>query len=91
MEEKELGIYIHIPFCIRKCHYCDFTSYTNQFSKVDRYIKKLIEELNEYELSKYNITTIYIGGGTPSSIDSKYIVKVLREIKSKISNLFYYW
>lgn len=86
MEEKELGIYIHIPFCIRKCYYCDFTSYTNQFSKVDKYIKKVIEEIHEYKLNNYNITTIYIGGGTPSSIDSKYIVKVLNEIKSKISN-----
>ena len=82
--KEELGIYIHIPFCIRKCYYCDFTSYTNKFSKVDEYIKKLIEEINEYELSKYNITTIYIGGGTPSSIDSKYIIKILNEIKNKI-------
>ena len=84
MKENELGIYIHIPFCIKKCYYCDFISYTNQFLKVDKYLEKVIEELNKYDLSKYNVTTIYIGGGTPSSIDSKYIVKILNEVKNKI-------
>ena len=81
---KEIGIYIHIPFCVKKCYYCDFVSYCNKTELVEEYIKKLKEEI-KIELSKqeYNIKTIYIGGGTPSSIDSKYIVEFLNAIKEK--------
>ncbi len=88
MENKELGIYIHIPFCKSKCYYCDFISYTNKenYIYIKEYIKNIIEELEQYDLSNYNITTIYIGGGTPSFINEKYIVQLLRNLKTKLSN-----
>ncbi len=86
MENKELGIYIHIPFCKSKCYYCDFISYTNKENYIEEYIKNIIEELEQYDLSNYNITTIYIGGGTPSFINEKYIVQLLRNLKTKLSN-----
>ncbi len=86
MENKELGIYIHIPFCKSKCYYCDFISYTNKENYIEEYIKNIIEELKQYDLSNYNITTIYIGGGTPSFINEKYIVQLLRNLKTKLSN-----
>lgn len=84
----EFGIYIHIPFCIKKCYYCDFISYTNKFEIQKQYIYKLIKELEENKqlLKNKNITTIYIGGGTPSSIDSKYIKLILENIY-KITNI----
>ena len=84
--EKELGIYIHIPFCKRKCIYCDFVSFDNQNENVEKYIQVVCKELDKYDLNLYNITTIYIGGGTPSLIDSKYVVEVLNHIKQKIKN-----
>ncbi len=84
MENKELGIYIHIPFCKSKCYYCDFISYTNKESYIEEYIKNVIKELEQYNLSNYNVTTIYIGGGTPSFINEKYIVKLLEILKSKL-------
>jgi len=81
---KELGIYIHIPFCKRKCDYCDFISYCDKNNIIDKYIKKLKEEIeSELNNKEYKITTIYIGGGTPSFIDSKYIVEILNNIKEK--------
>lgn len=86
MKNKELGIYIHIPFCKSKCYYCDFISYTNKENYIEEYIKNIIEELEQYDLSNYNITTIYIGGGTPSFINEKYIVQLLRNLKTKLSN-----
>lgn len=86
MENKELGIYIHIPFCKSKCYYCDFISYTNKQSYVEEYIKNVIEELAQYNLTNYNVTTIYIGGGTPSFIDEKYIVQLLENLKLKLLN-----
>ena len=78
----ELGIYIHIPFCIKKCDYCDFISYTNCYDLQEKYVKKLIEEIEENrDLLKNNfISTIFIGGGTPSSIKPEFIKKILDKI-----------
>ena len=84
MEKKELGIYIHIPFCKQKCNYCDFVSYTNKCEKIEEYIKCLKEEIKLFDFSNYNVTTIYIGGGTPSYIDSSYIKEIMEEIYKKI-------
>ena len=86
MEPKEIGIYIHIPFCKRKCYYCDFISYSNKCDKVEEYIETVIKEINTYNLEKYNVTTIYIGGGTPSYINAKYILKILEELKNRLKN-----
>ena len=82
--KKELGIYIHIPFCKKKCYYCDFVSYPDKLDLEERYIEAVIRELESYDLSKYNITTLYIGGGTPSYISSKLIAKLLNNIKEKL-------
>lgn len=82
MEQKELGIYIHIPFCKSKCYYCDFTSYTNQCEEnIANYIEQVMEEMKQYDFSNYNVTTIYIGGGTPSYINEKYIEQLLEKLK----------
>lgn len=91
MKNKELGIYIHIPFCKHKCYYCDFVSFSNKEEIVEKYIKAVIKELKKYLENKefmknYNVTTIYIGGGTPSYIDSKYIVEILKEIEKNLVN-----
>ena len=53
--KKELGIYIHIPFCKKKCYYCDFVSYPDKLILEERYIEAVIRELESYDLSKYNI------------------------------------
>jgi oxygen-independent coproporphyrinogen-3 oxidase len=85
---KDLGIYIHIPFCCSKCYYCDFTSYSNKNQYIEEYIDSLCNEiLNSSEiLCQYNIISVYIGGGTPSYIDSKYITKILSVLKIFITN-----
>ncbi len=85
MQGKELGIYIHIPFCKQKCYYCDFVSFSNKEGYIEKYIETVKREIDSYDLSKYNITTIYIGGGTPSRIPSEKIQEILEKIKQKIS------
>ena len=82
MKNNEIGIYVHIPFCKQKCYYCDFVSYCNKDDKIEPYIKTLIKEI-EMQNIKSNINTIYIGGGTPSYIDSKYITEIMDKIKKK--------
>ena len=79
---NSFGIYIHIPFCKQKCYYCDFVSFAKKEEMIEQYINALKKEI-KYKLNgKDKIDTIYIGGGTPSVIDSKYIVEVLEEIYS---------
>jgi len=82
---KDIGIYVHIPFCKSKCYYCDFTSFACKDELITSYAKALIEEISTYKHAFKDrlIKTIYIGGGTPSYIDSKYI----KEILDKINNI----
>ena len=84
MKKQELGIYIHIPFCKQKCYYCDFISYTNQYNKILKYIESMEQEIEEFDFSNYQLTSIYIGGGTPSYMDSRYIGQILDKIHEKI-------
>ena len=80
---REIGIYVHIPFCMSKCIYCDFNSFAKKDECIELYIKSLIKEIEEY--AKVNkdilVKTIYIGGGTPSYIKEKYIKEIINTIK----------
>lgn len=83
---KEIGIYIHIPFCIKKCEYCDFVSYCNKKEYVPQYINALKKEIKNNINKEYKITTIYIGGGTPSSIEENYIADIIEIIKINMND-----
>ncbi|MCI6153240.1 radical SAM family heme chaperone HemW [Fusobacterium perfoetens] len=72
------AIYIHIPFCIRKCGYCDFLSFQSNEIEREKYINKLINEIKLYPKIKYD--TIYFGGGTPSILKIEEIEKILKEL-----------
>lgn len=82
MKNKEIGVYVHIPFCKQKCYYCDFISYCNKDNLIDDYVKAVKKEIRMQNIQS-QIATVYIGGGTPSYIDSKYIVEIIEEIKKK--------
>jgi oxygen-independent coproporphyrinogen-3 oxidase len=81
---KKLGIYIHIPFCIKKCGYCDFYSVKWDEESENIYIHSAINEIKSYyELSsKYVVDSIYMGGGTPSIINPKNLEKIISAIRS---------
>lgn len=78
-KKKPLSIYIHIPFCVRKCNYCDFLSGPATEQKKDEYIHALMKEIRSYHSlsEEYEIATVFLGGGTPSSIDAKYIRDIM--------------
>ena len=73
-----LGLYIHIPFCMRKCAYCDFVSYAGQEDKIPQYFQTLQQELVWYLQQRvfdtYQPHTLYIGGGTPSLATQELII-----------------
>lgn len=77
--KKELSLYIHIPFCKQKCFYCDFPSYASIDYLREDYVEALCKEL-ERKAIKYKIKSIFIGGGTPSYLETKEIVKILKSI-----------
>ncbi|MBQ7453305.1 MAG: radical SAM family heme chaperone HemW [Clostridia bacterium] len=80
---KGLSLYIHIPFCNSKCNYCSFTSFVSNDEIKDRYVSALKKEIaiRGKELSaQYEVTTIYIGGGTPSSLPGGLIKSIMQEV-----------
>ena len=83
---KELGIYVHIPFCKRKCYYCDFCSYERNDEIHKKYKEALINEIRAFNVEYESIVkTVYIGGGTPSIIDENYIAEIVEALKSKFN------
>jgi len=81
--KKPLGLYVHIPFCIKKCNYCDFLSAPADDATKKRYVEALCKEIKGYkELTKeYELSTIYFGGGTPSVLEVSLLEQVLAVIK----------
>jgi oxygen-independent coproporphyrinogen-3 oxidase len=89
--KKPLGIYVHIPFCVRKCKYCDFVSFpmggAGDASTVSPYVDAIIKEINGYRDkfrcadTEYEVKTVYIGGGTPSVIAPFYIAGILECVR----------
>ena len=73
------GLYIHIPFCIKKCDYCDFISFSGKEMCFEKYIQKLAEEMKEYNGEEIN--TVFIGGGTPTVLSASLITKLCTDIK----------
>ena len=73
------GIYIHIPFCNSICSYCDFCKFLYKEEWANDYLDALKDEINEYYENDV-VKSIYIGGGTPSSLDLKYIKKLVLSI-----------
>ena len=89
---KNIGIYIHVPFCVKKCPYCDFYSvaYDHKSNLEKQYFESLIEEIKSYKAAakknKLLVDTIYFGGGTPSIVDSVNIKNVLNTVKHTFKN-----
>ena len=73
-------IYVHIPFCESKCFYCDFVSGKYDEQTKQQYINELKNEIISYKNPKQFISSIFIGGGTPSCIKKEYIKQIIDSI-----------
>ena len=73
--KKDLGLYIHIPFCVKKCAYCDFLSWSGDKEQRVDYVRALEQEILSYKnfAEDYQVTTLYFGGGTPSVLEGELL------------------
>lgn len=84
---KELELYIHIPFCVKKCLYCDFLSAPATDEIKDSYMKALFAEIagRADEYRSFSVSSVFIGGGTPSAVDSDDIVQLMKLLYEKFT------
>ncbi|MCI5595750.1 MAG: radical SAM family heme chaperone HemW [Lachnospiraceae bacterium] len=77
-EKRPLGVYIHIPFCMRKCRYCDFLSFPSKEDEMEQYVESLCEEICCFfrQYDNYTVTSVFFGGGTPSILSEKLTEKI---------------
>lgn len=80
----QFSLYIHWPFCLKKCPYCDFNSYVFQYNSKE-WVDLIIQEIHLYQkiFSNHQLKTIFFGGGTPSLIEPYLIQKILNEVKQQ--------
>ena len=79
-----LELYVHIPFCVRKCQYCDFLSGPSDEETKDRYIEALLKEIRAAEHTEdYEIVSVFIGGGTPSALKAEAIASIMRTVQEQ--------
>lgn len=84
---KDLSIYLHIPFCVRKCKYCDFLSYAASENEIEAYVDLLINEIEKQSLfyKDFQVISIFVGGGTPSILEGKLLERLLNTVKSRFN------
>lgn len=86
---KELELYIHIPFCVRKCAYCDFLSGPADDRTIEHYVEKMIEEIGAYgncdSFSDAMVTTVFLGGGTPSILSGSQMGRIMDSVRANYS------
>lgn len=82
MADKSLELYVHIPFCVRKCEYCDFLSAPAGADTQQEYVRNLLLEIEQkgVRCTDYEVTTIFFGGGTPSILKAGWIADILDAI-----------
>ncbi len=83
MNRNQIGIYIHIPFCVRKCNYCDFLSFPSNEDTKEKYVEALIRQIEENAdlVAGYEVATIYFGGGTPSTLTAEQTGRIVEAVK----------
>ena len=89
MNRKNLELYVHIPFCARKCAYCDFLSFSGNDRMQWEYTEKLLKEIEVRSsgTGEYQVISVFFGGGTPSVLKPEYMVLLLQSLKEHFSIL----
>ena len=81
--KKPLGIYIHLPFCLKKCLYCDFCSYVGVDGSLrERYVDALCRHISQYReiCADHEVDTVYFGGGTPTLLAAEQFSRIFKAL-----------
>ncbi len=81
MTKKTCGVYIHIPFCLQKCYYCDFPSYDGLTHLFDEYVSALCNQIKKSKTSCFDYTSVFFGGGTPTILSSAQLENIVFTLK----------
>lgn len=89
MKNNDLkGVYVHIPFCLRKCNYCDFLSFSSSEEQRKNYVDALCREIRRFCRGKsFRADSVFIGGGTPSVLEPKLIEQVMNTLRESIGGI----
>lgn len=85
LKKEKPGLYIHIPFCQKRCHYCDFLTFDNSDHRQESYVEDLAKEIDLYKEENIKVDSIYFGGGTPSYIGETCIGRIFEHILSSFN------
>ena len=85
--EEALEIYIHVPFCVRKCAYCDFYSHPADRASRDAYFDMLSEEISLSPYTGRGVSSVFFGGGTPSAVEAEEIRRIMDQLKREFKLL----
>jgi len=80
-----LGLYLHIPYCLHKCGYCDFNSHPENQEESIRYVDALLKELRAYSSKKHTVSTVFIGGGTPTILLPSQLKQILDTVQQNFN------
>jgi oxygen-independent coproporphyrinogen-3 oxidase len=83
MTHAPRAAYVHIPFCVSKCHYCDFDSFPGMEPIFDEYLRALVREIEATPAHAYPLSTVYFGGGTPTVLSSGQLAEALHAIERR--------
>ena len=82
IKKKELELYLHIPFCVKKCNYCDFFSVSGSEEEQEAYVQAMVQEIHLYQekFRPYEVKTIFLGGGTPSLLSGSQTERIFQSL-----------
>ena len=82
MKKRDLELYLHIPFCVKKCNYCDFFSAAGSREEQEAYVQAMIQEIRGYKdsLHSYEVKTVFLGGGTPSLLSERQAEELFQSL-----------
>ncbi len=82
IKKKDLELYLHIPFCVKKCNYCDFFSASGSEEEQEAYVQAMVQEIHWYQekFRSYEVKTIFLGGGTPSLLSGNQAERIFQSL-----------
>jgi putative oxygen-independent coproporphyrinogen III oxidase len=84
LEDPGFGVYVHIPFCRHRCHYCDFNTYEGQQDVHERYVAALVRQIEGASPGTRPATSVFFGGGTPTLLAPRWLGRVLQAVRDSI-------